>query len=139
MMQRKPIHGALALLLALAVGCGGSFSEKASKSVSVALTTTNAARNTFVAWDESHQQQIVAEADTEAEARERLAAYRAEREVVLEAFTAAYSAIAAAAAAVPLVDEGKRDEGAVLQLISEAANAAMSAKRLFDELREGPS
>lgn len=138
-MIARPQRIAIALLLAVTVSCGGSFAEKASDSVSVALTTTNAARNTFVAWDESHQQQIVADADTEAEARERLAAYRAEREVVLEAFTAAYSAIAAAAAAVPLVDEGKRDEGAVLQLISEAANAAMSAKRLFDQLREGPS
>lgn len=78
-------------VVAALAGCGGQ--QKAILGIEKGLHTAGEA---YVAWDKTHQEQIVAEAKTEAEATERIAAYRVKRAEVMRAFVIAYDLLALA-------------------------------------------
>jgi len=86
------------VLWLLLFGCGASARQRAVRD---AFTGVNVARSAFVDWDANHQNVIidscVADGNEEAECQRRLDAYRTSRAPVVEAFTLAYRAIAAAA------------------------------------------
>ena len=88
-------------LMAQVAGCATR--SGGERAVAVAMAATNAARDTFAEWDHNHQMEIAETADPDAGAA-LLAEYRHRRAPVVRGFTAAYAAIAAAAALVPLVD-----------------------------------
>lgn len=91
-------RGVLVLALALLACCGASARERAIRD---SFTGVNVARSAFIDWDSRHQNIIidscVADGNEEAECQRRLDAYRAARATVVEAFTFAYRALAAAA------------------------------------------
>ncbi len=117
---------------------GGSIIKQADKSLSVALSATNAARDNFVAYDKNHQLTIVDNATTREEGEAAQKAYRGERDAVLRAFTAAYSAIAAAAAIIPLIEKGDKKERDLRALLADALKAAISVKDAVDLIQKGP-
>lgn len=77
----------------LIVGCEGA----RQKTLRVSLTSLNAAREGFIAWDLRKQGNIVEAATSLEDGQTKLDEYRKRRERVVEAFTIAYSALAAAA------------------------------------------
>lgn len=89
--MRKP---ATALLLLFLLACGASARER---TVATALTTTNAARDSFVAFDAAYQQKIVATATSLEDGRAKLDAYRAKRDPLIQAFATVYRLVATAA------------------------------------------
>lgn len=82
------------VLLALTACPGPDARQKALQTSLVAL---NAARDGFLSWDGNHQQQIVREATSLENGQAALSEYRTRRESVVQGFTVAYSALAAAA------------------------------------------
>jgi len=88
----------LLLVLALLVvpACGASQREK---TIHATYLATNTAHAGFVAFDRSHQTAIVDKATSIAQGRAELDAYRAKRERIVELFSGAYRATAAAALA----------------------------------------
>ncbi len=86
----------LILLVSLLVACGATQREQTIKAT---LATVNEARDAFVVLDNSAQQAIIAIAPSYERGLAALLAYRKRREVVVDAFAAAYRAIAMAAAA----------------------------------------
>ena len=90
-------RGVMILALALVASCGASARQKAIRDTFVGV---NVARASFVAWDANHQNVIidscVSDGNEEAECQRRLTVYRADRGAVVEAFTLAYRALAAA-------------------------------------------
>jgi hypothetical protein len=84
--------GVMAFLLS---ACPGPDAKQ--KALQTSLTALNAARDGFLAWDKNHQQKIVDEATSLEAGKAALAAYRAKREPVTQAFVVAYSALAVAA------------------------------------------
>jgi len=93
--MRRTIPAALVIALALtAPACGGDSKQKALKT---SLSALNAARDGFIAWDKNHQDKIVAGATSLDDGKVKLDRYRKTREPVLQGFTVAYSALAAAA------------------------------------------
>jgi sialic acid synthase SpsE len=127
-VQTKGIALSAALVL-IALACGGDFTKRANQTLSTALVATNAARDTFTAWDERHQLRLVEDAATREEAEAALKTYRDKRQAVVKAFAAAYAAIATAAATIPLVDKGERSETDLLVLIKDAVTAAATLKK----------
>jgi len=91
--MRKPVV-AVFLALVLIAGCGASARERA---IHTALVSLDAARDGFVVWDKHHQDDIVAKATSLEAGTAALAAYRADRDTIVQAFVVAYSALAAAA------------------------------------------
>lgn len=86
---------ALAALVALS-GCSRAVVARDT------LAALDAAAVGFRAWDESHQERLVAEhEDDPATARKLVDAYRARREAVLAAFAVAYTAVGVATASGP--------------------------------------
>jgi len=83
-------------VLLLLAACGASAREKA---LHTALVGLDAARSGFVAWDAQHQDAIVEayRAKPYEEGRGALLAYRGRRDLVVQAFVVAYSAVAVAA------------------------------------------
>lgn len=75
-------------------GCGASARER---TLNATLVTVNAARDGFIEHDRVTQLALVDAAPTREAAVAELAAYRKKREPVVEAFTAAYRALAIAA------------------------------------------
>jgi hypothetical protein len=63
------------------------------------LTTLNAARDGFTAWDDDHQHLIVTQATSLEQGKADLDAYRKKREPVIRAFELAYKTLATAALA----------------------------------------
>lgn len=86
----------------------------------VSLSSLNAARDGFVAWDADHQLRLVEGADTKEAAKAALASYRADRKKVTAALLTAYGALSVAAV---------KPDGA-----SIAATGAAIGK-VFDEMR----
>lgn len=82
------------ILVWLVAACGASAREK---TVRASLVTTDAARVTFVAYDEHHQHAIVTEAKDEAGGKAALLEWRGKREHAVSTFEVTYRAIAAAA------------------------------------------
>lgn len=127
----------VALVALLIVGCGGgSFVDKADKTLATSLAATNGARDEFLRWDALHQLELVDAATTEVEAEAALATYRKKRAPVVKAFTIAYSAIAAAAAILPLVEKGTKPERDLVKLLSDAVMAALAVKAVVEAVLE---
>lgn len=83
----------LLILIALAMTACHSYQPELKAS----LAALNAGRDGFVAWDDGHQQALVADAKTLEEGQASLKEYRAKREVAIRGFEIAYQALAVAA------------------------------------------
>ncbi len=134
-MKFNPAIYATIVLLLAACG-GGSISHKTNDSVQVSLTATNKARTQFTAWDKQHQLSIVDKAQTRDQAESELQSYREKRQKIIQAFTVAYSSMAAASALVPLVQAGERVEKDLLGLLVDAAMAVQSVIASIQEIRD---
>lgn len=134
-MKFKPAIYATIVILLAACG-GGSISHKTNEAVKVALTATNEARTQFTAWDKQHQLSIVDKAQTREQAESELQSYREKRQKIIQAFTVAYSSMAAASALVPLVQAGERVEKDLLGLLVDAAMAVKSVIASIQEIRD---
>jgi len=87
--------GAVSLVaLACLSGCGAS---QRDRTIHATYTAVSAARDGFVAYDRIEQASIVTKATSEESGKAQLAAYRASRAKVVEAFEGAFHALAAAA------------------------------------------
>lgn len=89
--------GALLLVMLIAsssMACGASTREK---TIRVTLTTTDAARTAFEAFDQPYQQALLNKAPDKPTFDKQLADYRAKQAKILAAFAVVYRAIAAAA------------------------------------------
>ena len=98
-VSRAMVKTAAVLLLIGTLGstlpaCGASQRETTIKT---ALVTVDTARDSFVAFDASEQSMIVNKATSLDDGKAQLATYRDRRVKIVEAFTVAYRAIAAAA------------------------------------------
>lgn len=137
-MIRRVIHPLMfvlaAYLVITACACGGSLTKNANKSLATALSATNAARDTFVDFDKDHQLGLVDDATSREDAESALAKYRSDRARVLQAFTAAYSAIGAAAAMIPLVEKGEKKEADFRAILFDAVAAALEVKNAVDQI-----
>ena len=126
------------LVAALLLQCGGSARSRANETLHTALGATNAARDLFVQWDRQHQLDLVERASSREEGEAQLASYRKDRQAVVSNFAVAYSAIAAAATLVPLVDAGQRPFSELSVLVAEAVRAAIVVKTTIDSAMRGP-
>lgn len=75
-------------------GCSGSTRQK---TLHATLIAVDSARDGFVAYDRARQERIVDTAESQQAALDRLAAYRRDRESIVEAFAQAYKLLATAA------------------------------------------
>jgi hypothetical protein len=91
--------GAAALLFATVANSAACGPSSRTKALQASLTTLNAARAGFVAYDGQHQQDLVAHANARADAEASLAAWRTSQHEVELGFSDAYRLIAAAALA----------------------------------------
>lgn len=95
----KAITPGLGLLFVIALGVGSIALAPActhntrNQTIAVALTTLNGTRDTFEAYDEAHQVQLVDAAPDKAAADAQLAAYRAKRATFVKALAIAYVGI----------------------------------------------
>lgn len=85
---------ALALVSLLVFACGPSAKEK---TIRTTLTTVNAARAAFVAWDGAVQDRIIEHATDESDGHAQLERHRDRRDELVTLFEATYMAIAVAA------------------------------------------
>jgi len=140
-MIRRAIHPFLfalaAYLIITACACGGSITKNADRSLATALAATNAARESFVGFDKDHQLALVDKAETRENAESALAQYHYDRRHVLRAFTAAYSAIGAAAAMIPLVERGEKKDADFRAILFDAVSAALEVKNAVDQIKAG--
>lgn len=95
------------VLLVLLVGCGASAREKTIRTTYTGVVALHAA---FTTWDLQHQRELTSGAQSVAEALARLDAYKAKRQLALDAFDATIHALAAAAI---LNDDPKSLPGAI--------------------------
>lgn len=109
----RPLKLVLLVALVLAAACGASQRERTIKTT---LAAVNEARTAFVVFDRAAQSAIVATAKTYDGGVEDLRAYRAKREIVVDAFAFAYRAIATAATL--------NDERSLTDMITAAAGIA---------------
>lgn len=94
----------LALVVAL---CAGTACANHQTELRATLTTLNAARDGFAAWDDQHQGLIVTQATTLEDGKAALASYRSKREPVIAAFDLAYKTLATAALAPDTANLGE--------------------------------
>lgn len=126
-----PIRAAAVLLL-LGLACcgGGAKSRKAAQDgLSVAMSATNAARDTFIVWSADRQMTIAKTATSEADGQAKLADFRARREKVVLVFAAAYSSIAVAASALALAEEDTGKLTAAITLVGDALRAVLAVRQ----------
>jgi hypothetical protein len=122
------------LTLALLASCGGRATKHLDTALSTAIAATNAARDSFTAWDADHQQQIVARSTTREIATADLRAYRTKREPILKGFVLAYQALASAAAIMPLVERGEKKSAEFDAYLMEALHAILVIKEAIKDL-----
>ncbi len=102
-MHRPPRHipphpNYLMLMLLVALGLVSACTKNdRMDTLRVSLTTVNAARDGFVAWDEQHQKAIVEKSTSKDEGMLALESYREARGRVVLGFEVAYRALAVAA------------------------------------------
>lgn len=125
----------VAITLVLCAACGGSISERANKSISTALSATNAASDQFTKWDKQHQLDIVDRATTREDAESGLREYREKRQRIVQAFTVAYTSMATAAATVPLVQAGEKSDRDLIKLLAESIGAVQTVISSIKEIR----
>jgi hypothetical protein len=110
------------LLMLCLVACGASARER---TLAAALTTTNASRDAFVAFDLEFQRSIVANAKDLESGRRALDDYRKKRESLVQGFALVYQLIATAALA--------SDQPSIAEML----RALQQLKRALDALK-GP-
>lgn len=125
----------MAIMIILWSSCGGSIAEHANKSLSTAISATNAASEQFTKWDKQHQLDIVDKATTRQEAEDGLREYREKRQRIVQAFTVAYSSMATASAMVPLVQAGEKSDADLIKLLAESVGAVQSVISSIKEIR----
>ena len=111
---------ALWLVLGVLTACGASARDKALHATYASLA---AGADGFVAFDPEAQKVIVSTAASEADGIAKLASYRAKRAHVVEAFGAAFHALAGAA-----LLEQKGDLSHVLEAAQQAIEAWQALK-----------
>lgn len=116
--------------------CGAG--NKSQKAVTTAFAAVQAADDNFVAWDAERQLQIIDEATSREEAELALSDHRRRQAAVLEAFTYAYSTIAAAASATALIAKGEKFDGDVDALKMAALRAVLQVKAAIDAMKGSP-
>jgi len=121
---------ALDVFLLASSGCGGSqkFPDQAGRVLAVTLAATTASQGAFIAWDKDHQEELVASSATQEEATAKLATYRAKRVAVERAFFVAYHALAAAASALALLEQGGKPDRDPAVLLAEAIRTVLEVK-----------
>ena len=92
--MRAPSATALLALAIVLCGCAASTRETTIKT---SLLAVQAADGAFVAYDKTHQMEIVERATSLESGRAELAAYRKKQDEVRKAFVVAYTAIGVAA------------------------------------------
>lgn len=126
--------------VSIPTGCSGPSQqhvvERAGSVATTALAAVNAARDNFLEWNSAHELDIVDHATSMEEGTRNLAEYRERRQVVTAAFQAAYGAIAAAAALLPLAEAGKVTQVMLLDALSEVATAIEAIRGAVDAIME---
>lgn len=114
----KPLrYLSFAMLAMLLAACT---KPRASRALEVAFVSTQRASAAFVEWDKAHQLAIVDTATSKEEGRRALAAYRAKRQHVLDAFTAAYASMATVASALAVTEAGSDAVGLPARVLALA-------------------
>lgn len=121
-MKRVAISINLIIVALLVAGCGPSTRERVLHTTFVSL---NAAADGFVLYDRVQQHAINQLAMSLQEGRDKLADYRARRHVVMQAFQAAYRALAAAT----IVSDDPKS-------FASAVNAAAILKSALEQFRK---
>jgi hypothetical protein len=94
-MRTHRIHALFVVLFGFhLLACGPNAKQK---TLTTTLTGLNAARDGFIAWDNTHQQNIVKKATSLADGQAKLKTYRAKRAKLEAGFAVAYKAVATAA------------------------------------------
>lgn len=114
----------LSVAVVASTGCGASQRDRTIKTT---LAAVNETRTAFVVFDRAAQAAIVATAKSYDDGAAKLAAYRAKREIVVDAFAFVYRAIATAATV--------NDDPSLTAMITAAAGIA-EAFRDFKERAE---
>ena len=89
------VLGFLLSFITCNASCSGA--NQKQRTLAVALTSVDAARDSFITWDAAHQSDIVGTVSSYEEGVSRLTAYRGKRDEIVAGFELAYQAIAAAA------------------------------------------
>lgn len=122
------------LLLILVSACQAGFLGRTERAIGTAMTATNLARDEFLRWDALHQTGLLERVGNRKAAELALDGYRKAREPVLLAFGTAYAALAAALAALPLVDAGVMTPVELVERLQTVAlsvdNAGKAARAL---------
>lgn len=121
------ILATLAFLSVAVVASTGCSASQRERTIKTTLAAVNETRVAFVVFDRAAQAAIVATATSYEQGATALAAYRAKREIVVDAFSFAYRSIATAATI--------NDEPTLANMISAAAGIA-EAFRDFKERTE---
>jgi len=96
--MRFKLNPIVSILIALSLfACGQNAQLKRNSSLIVALTTVDAARDSFIAWDREHQETIVKNATSKEDAEAKLTAYRKKQAEISSLFKSAYDTMKAAA------------------------------------------
>lgn len=122
LVGKVPVVIALLLagvVLGAAPGCGAS---QRTNAIHASVIAVDAARDGFVAYDAAHQHQIVDQATSLETGRADLAAYRAKRDPVVNAFIIAYRALALAAT--------QTDDPSLTAALAKAAELLQSIEKL---------
>jgi hypothetical protein len=128
-------RASIAALLILCA-CSSAPKQQTAAHLATALSATNAARESFVDYDKSHQIHLVSSSTNAAEVKERISAYRAKRQIVVRAFTIAYSTISAAGTALAAIEHQKKGADLdVATMLLDATHAVLDVKRAIDALK----
>ena len=131
--RRVALAVAILIMIGLAMGCGATpkpstLVAKVASGVRTAHSATNRARDAFLAANKGAEQAALVASrmtsDPTAALSIALAQLDRAREPVLKAFAAAYSALGAAEAIIPLVENGNRDPVALIGVALQVARAA---------------
>lgn len=126
-------RAAVLLLLVVAACSGPTAAQRARSTLATSLAAADKAADAFVKWDGAEQLAII---DREADPGGWvLETHRRNARKVDALFVTAYTAIAAGAAMVPLVESGRRTYFELLLQLEEAARALIDAQREFSTMR----
>jgi hypothetical protein len=115
------------LLLAVLVGCGSNYRQRAIKA---GVQSVNTARDGFVKWDHSIQSEIVKRATSREEVEYKLKAYRTARLFVLDVFELVYRSLAVAAT--------ETDDASLNEALKQIQKLFKALKALKEDLRWQP-
>lgn len=107
-------------VVAVGTACGPN---KRAQTITTALTTVNAARDGFLAWDSSHQKALVDSATSREEAEASVAHYYERRKPVTDLLVLVYRALAVAAT--------QNDEYSLSAALGKSAELAAALRELM--------